>query len=398
MADVDGLALLAASRRQAPQRPVIVMTAYGAIDTAVESIRHGAYHYLTKPFKLDELVIFLRRALDEVSVRGEAAALRRALRERSAEATLLGDSRAMRETLEVVARVADTSASVLVLGETGTGKGLVARALHTGSRRAAAPFVVVNCAALPEPLLESELFGHVKGAFTGATATRAGLFAEAHGGSLFLDEIGEMAPALQARLLHVLERGVVRPVGDVREREVDVRVIAATHRDLRERVAAKRFREDLFYRLDVVTIALPPLRARAEDVPPLVDHFLRAARAKYPGSPVARVSAEAMARLCAYRFPGNVRELAHLIERAVLLGGATELTLADLPPAVLAGSSPAPAPLQGEVLPVREVQRRYAAWALEQLGGNRTRTAERLGIDTKTLARWLADDQDETKG
>ena len=397
MADVDGLALLAESRRLSPQRPVIVMTAYGAIDTAVESIRLGAYHYLTKPFRLDELVIFLRRGLDEVRVRREAAALRRTLRERFAATTILGDSAPMRAVRDVMERVADTSASVLLTGETGTGKGLVARALHTESGRAAAPFVTVNCAALPESLLESELFGHVKGAFTGATAQRAGLFAEAHGGTLFLDEIGEMTPALQAKLLDVLERGVVRPLGDSRERAVDVRVIAATHLDLRQAVLSGRYREDLFYRLDVVAIELPPLRARAADLPALTEHFLQRAVARYPNSVVRRLSPEAAARLAGYRFPGNLRELAHLIERAVLLGRSADLMSADLPAALLSDSPTARVPFHGEVMPVRELQRRYAAWALEQLGGHRTRTAERLGIDAKTLAKWLADEADEVR-
>jgi two-component system response regulator HydG len=291
--------------------------------------------------------------------------------------------------------VADTHASVLLTGETGTGKGLVARALHTESRRAAAPLVTVNCAALPESLLESELFGHVKGAFTGAIAARAGLFAEAHGGTLFLDEIGEMTPALQAKLLDVLERGVVRPLGDSRERAVDVRVIAATHRDLRRDVLAGRFREDLFYRLDVVTLEIPPLRARLDDLPRLTENFLQLAVARYPASTVRRVSSEAAARLAGYRFPGNVRELAHLIERGVLLGRSVELQLSDLPASVLSDSPGARVPFHGEIVPVRELQRRYAAWALEQLGGHRTRTAERLGIDAKTLAKWLADEPDD---
>ena len=397
MPSVDGLALLAASRRLAPERPVIVMTAYGGIDTAVESIRQGAYHYLTKPFKLDELVIFLRRALDDASVRREAATLKRTLRDRFAAATLLGESRSMRAVLDVMDRIADTNASVLILGETGTGKGLVARALHTESRRAAAPFVTVNCAALPEQLLESELFGHVKGAFTGATANRAGLFVEAHGGTLFLDEIGEMAPGLQAKLLHVLERGTVRPVGESKEREVDVRVLAATHRNVRERVATAQFREDLFYRLDVVSVELPPLRARMDDLPVLAEHFLRIARAKYPASPVTRLSSEVMARFAGYRFPGNVRELAHVIERGVLLGRGTDLVPEDLPLAVQTDSLATRMPFSGEIVPVRELQRRYAAWVLEQLGGNRTRAAERLGIDTKTLAKWVAEEQEDAE-
>ncbi len=395
MEGIDGLSLLAESRRLAPQRPVIVMTAYGAIDTAVESIRLGAYHYLTKPFRLDELIIFLRRGLDDVSVRREAAALRRTLRDRFAATTLLGESAAMRAVRDVMERVADTSASVLITGETGTGKGLVARALHTESRRASSPFVTVNCAALPEALLESELFGHIKGAFTGATANRAGLFAEAHGGTLFLDEIGEMTPALQAKLLDVLERGVVRPLGDSKERVVDVRVLAATHRNLRQDVQAGRFREDLFYRLDVVTIELPPLRARVYDLPLLTEHFLRLAVTRYPGSVVRHVSTETMERLAEYRFPGNLRELAHLIERGVLLGRTADLGPSDLPAVVLSDSPITRVPFQGEIVPVRELQRRYAAWALEQLGGHRTRTADRLGIDMKTLAKWLAEESDD---
>lgn len=396
MREVDGLELLASARRADPERPVIVMTAFGAIDTAVESIRLGAYHYLTKPFKLDELVIYLRRALDEVKVRREAAELRKALRGRFGASNILGSGRAMRAVFDVMERVADTGAPVLITGETGTGKGMVARALHAESRRAPAPFVTVNCAALPETLLESELFGHVKGAFTGATSNRPGLFAEANGGTIFLDEIGEMALALQAKLLHVLERGVVRPVGESRERAVDVRIVAATHRDLRECVRAGTFREDLLYRLDVVTIELPPLRERAEDIPELVEHFLRAAREKYPHSPVERVAPEALTHLMDYRFPGNVRELAHMIERAVLLGRSAAILPEDLPPSVLATPAPGRLPFSGEVIPVRELQRRYAAWALEQMGGNRTRTAERLGIDTKTLAKWLACDAEES--
>ena len=287
-------------------------------------------------------------------------------------------------------RVADTSVPVLITGETGTGKGLVARALHGESSRVTQPFVTINCAALPENLLESELFGHVKGAFTGATANRLGLFADAHNGTLFLDEIGEMATGLQAKLLHVLERGVVRPVGGAKERVVDVRVIAATHRDLRESVRAGTFREDLLYRLEVVTIDLPPLRSRADDIPELVDHFLRSARGRYPNSPVERLSREAMQRVTEYRWPGNVRELSHMIERMVLLGRSAEVSFAELPPAISGETPSQRPPFAGEVIPIRELQRNYALWALDQMGGSRTRTAERLGIDTKTLAKWLA--------
>ncbi|HVI75972.1 MAG TPA: sigma-54 dependent transcriptional regulator [Anaeromyxobacteraceae bacterium] len=391
MPDMDGLELLAVSRRLDPARPVIVMTAYGAIDTAIESIRRGAYHYLTKPFRQEELVIFLGRALDESRVRREAAALRATLQERFSPAGFVARSAALRAALDVVERIAPTDVPVLITGETGTGKGLIARTLHALSPRSGARFVTVNCAALPEALLESELFGHVKGAFTGATQDRPGLFAEAEGGTLLLDEIGEMPVALQAKLLHVLESGAVRAVGASRERHVDVRIVAATHRDLRRRVREGTFREDLLYRLDVVPVNLPPLRERQEDIPPLVDRFLAAARARYPTAVVERFSPEALGRLLEHGWPGNVRELAHVVERTVLLCRRPEVSAADLPPLEDDRGRPV-GPLGGAgdaVLPVRELQRRYARWALGRCGGQRGRTAERLGIDPKTLAKWL---------
>jgi two-component system response regulator HydG len=396
MPDVDGLQLLVHSRRIAPELPVIVMTAYGAIDSAVESIRRGASHYLTKPFKLDELALFLDRALDERRVRREASALRAVLHDRFSASGIVGGSKAMRDVFDVVERVARSEVSVLILGETGTGKGLVARKLHAHSERSGGPFVTVNCAALPEPLLESELFGHVKGAFTGATRDRIGLVAESSGGTLFLDEIAEMSPALQSKLLDVLERRVVRAVGSPRERAVDLRVVAATHRDLEERVTSGAFREDLRYRLDVVSIELPPLRHRREDIPLLLAHFLREARGRHPSATPDRISSEAAAALTDYRWPGNVRELAHTVERMVLLSRSAEITMADLPPTVLAAKGGDEHPFSGTVLPVRELTRRYAAWALEQLGGHRTRTAERLGIDMKTLAKWLSEAGDKS--
>jgi two-component system response regulator HydG len=386
---VDGLALVRASKVLSPERPVIVMTAFGAIDTAIECIRAGAYHYVAKPFKPEELLLFLDRAMDDARVRREATALRRSLRERFSRAQLVGESPAMHEVFDVLERVAPTDAPVLLTGETGTGKGAFARALHAEGARAERPFVSVNCAALPEALLESELFGHVKGAFTGATSDRAGLFAEADGGTIFLDEIGEMPLALQPKLLHVLERRVVRPVGASRERPVDFRLVAATHRDLRERVAAGAFRADLLYRLEVVAVEIPPLRHRTADLPLLVAHFLAEARAKHPQSPVVRLSAEATARLLDYDWPGNVRELQHVLERLVVLGRGAEAEVAELPNALLRAPAAMPG-FSGEVLPIRELQARYAAWALERFGGHRTRTAEALGIDLKTLAKWLA--------
>jgi two-component system response regulator HydG len=391
MPGVDGLQLLTQIRQRNPGLPVLVMTAYGAIDSAIEAVRQGASHYLAKPFKLEELAVFLARAIDENSVRREASALRAALGASSAGSELVAVSKAMRDVLEVVDRVANADLPVLILGETGTGKGVVARQIHACSERASGPFVTVNCAALPEPLLESELFGHVRGAFTGATKDRAGLVMESSGGTLFLDEIAEMSPALQAKLLDVLERRVVRAVGASGERDVDLRVIAATHRNLDDRVGSGAFREDLRYRLDVVTIELPPLRRRREDIPHLLDHFLREARARHPSSPAEWISDDATARLLSYRWPGNVRELAHAVQRLVLLARAPEITAADLPQSILVARAQEGPQFGGDVRPVRDITRQYAAWALEQLGGHRGRTAERLGVDAKTLARWLSD-------
>ena len=397
MPQLDGLGLLAASRKTDPNRPVIVMTAYSAVDTAIESIRQGAYHYMMKPFKVDELVLFLEKALVEGRLRREAIALRRTLRERFGLENLVGASAAMREVCDLVERVADATAPVLIVGETGTGKGVVARAIHAQGSRAHASFVAVNCAALPENLLESELFGHVKGAFTGATANRVGLLEEADHGTLFLDEIGEMAPSLQAKLLHVLENGTVRAVGSNKERAVNTRILAATHRDLRARVAAGAFREDLLYRLDVITIALPPLRQRRDDLPRLIEHFLQHAKKKHPKSPVENVALDALERLLEHAWPGNVRELEHVIERAVLLGRGPSVTTRDLPASV--GAAPAAGiTFVGDVVPFRELQRRYAAWAFERLDGRKVLTAEKLGVDFKTLSRWLGNDPDSERG
>ena len=389
MPDLDGIELLSMSQRMAPERPVIVMTAYSAIETAIDSIRRGAYHYLTKPFKVDELALFLARALEEVRVRRETVALKRALKERSSLANLIGRSGAMREVCDLVERLADADVPVLITGETGTGKGVVARAIHADGNRGSAPFVTVNCAALPEALLESELFGHLKGAFTGATSNRTGLFAEADGGSLFLDEIAEMSPPLQAKLLRVLESGEVRAVGSNREIRVNVRVLAATHRNLRARVAEGTFREDLLYRLDVVAIEIPPLRQRREDLPTLIAHFIAQAKSRHPRSLVERLAPDVLARLDNHPWPGNVRELEHLIERLVVLGRAPEIVLSDLPQTI--GSMVTETPEFGTVVPLRVMVRRYTAWALEQLGGQKLLTAEKLEIDIKTLRRWLQD-------
>ncbi len=397
MPGVDGLALLAISRQADPNRPVIVMTAFSAVDSAIESIRRGAYHYLTKPFKVDELVLFLDKALEEASLRRETVKLRRTLREQQQGLEgVIGSSAPMRTLADLVARVADATVPVLVVGETGSGKGVIARAIHAQGRRAGAPFVSINCAALPETLLEPELFGHVKGAFTGATSNRVGLFEEAHGGTIFLDEIAEIPAPLQAKLLHVLESGLVRAIGSNREQKVNVRVIAATHRNLRERVAAGAFREDLLYRLDVVTLAVPSLRERREDLPLLIEHFFSLAKQRHGRVHVERITPEAHQVLLDHSWPGNVRELEHVIERAVILAPGAEITVRDLPPSVtsvgvsaIEHRSDNTVLFFGDVRPIRDIQRRYAAWAFERLGGRKLLTAEKLGVDFKTLVRWL---------
>ncbi len=390
----DGLELLARSRAIRPDSPVIVMTAFSGVDTAVESIRRGAYHYLTKPFKIDELCLFLQRALEESALRQEARSLREAFARPLED--IVGDSPSMREVLALLRRAANSNAPVLILGETGTGKGLFARALHRESRRARGPFVVINCAAIPEALLESELFGHVKGSFTGATNDRPGLFEQAHRGTLFLDEIAEMSLPLQAKLLRVLETGMVRPVGSNTERQADTRIVAATHRSLRQRSAQGAFREDLMYRLDVVSIELPPLRQRTEDLPKLITRFSQAAQLRNPGSPPLRFPPEVMEALLRYPWPGNVRELEHVIERLTLLCPTGVATLNDLPKSMTREpESPAQINFGDRVIPMRELQRRYVAWALQQLGGAKMATCERLGVDAKTLKRWLSLDGDD---
>ena len=386
MPELDGLALLDAIRTAAPQTQVIVMTAYGAVDSAVEAIRKGAYHYLTKPFKVDELVIFVRRAIAERALRCEAATLRKRV---GAHGDLVVHSAAMQRVLGIVERIATANVPVLITGETGTGKGALARAIHNASSRAARPFIAINCAALPEQLLESELFGHVKGAFTGATQDHPGLFVAADGGTLLLDELAEMPIALQPKLLRVLEAGAVRPVGATRERTVDVRVIAATHRKPLQAVVAGALREDLLYRLDVVPIEVPALRERRDDIAPLVEHFLADALARHPEARAKRFARTAMRRLLDHAWPGNVRELAHVVERGVLLASYDEISPEDL------GLDAAPASAMqftGDVISMNEIQRGYARWALDRFGGHKTRTAERLDIDAKTLNRWLADD------
>jgi two-component system, NtrC family, response regulator HydG len=388
MEKVDGLDVLEAAKKQQPPPPVLIMTAFGGIDTAIEAIKRGAWHYFTKPFRLDEVMVYVRRALEDGRVRAEHRTLRQREARRSGFASLLGRSEPMQALFDLVERLSQADAPVLIRGESGTGKELVARALHYQGARREGPFVAVNCTALPASLLESELFGHVKGAFTGATAARRGLFVEADGGTLFLDEIGDMAADLQARLLRVLEDGEVRAVGADGTRRVDVRVVAATHQELEARVKDGRFRRDLFYRLDVAPLVVPPLRERPEDIPLLVQHFLQRARERNPRSVVRTFSPELAAALGRMPWPGNVRELENMVERLVLFGKEEELG-AEALPRFSAARAEVPHPLaEGQqVVPLRQLENDYIAWAIARCGGNKTRAAELLGIDVSTIHR-----------
>jgi two-component system response regulator HydG len=395
MDGVDGLDVLEAARAADPTRPVIIMTAYGTIDGAIEAVRRGAAQYLTKPFKMEEAALVLERALSERGLKRENAELRRAVEERLGFRNLIGKSAVMQQLYDLLERVSAISSPVLITGESGTGKELVARALHHGSARAVAPFVAINCAAITESLLESELFGHQKGAFTGAGEAKKGLFVEADGGTLFLDEIGELPLPLQAKLLRVLETSSVRPVGGGGERKVDVRVVAATNRDLARAVGEKRFREDLYYRLHVIPIHLPPLRARRDDIPLLVQRFVARFYEQHPTQPVRELSAEVLRRLMDLPWPGNVRELKNAVERLLVLARGKRIDLRDLASAVPEPLPEAMAGLAAEIVPLRILTRRYVEWVLQQTSGNKVRAAQLLGIDASTIYRMLLRDEPE---
>jgi len=388
MRNVDGLDVLRGIKHTDPTVPVVVMTAFGDVDSAVEAMRSGAFHYITKPFSMDTLLSLVERACRERMLSRENAQLRQALHENASARRLLGKSAAMERLRALIERVAAANASVLISGETGTGKELVALAIHADSPRADKPFVAVNCAALPEYLLESELFGHTKGAFTGASQARRGLFLEADGGTIFLDEIGDLPPPLQGKLLRVLQSGEVRPVGSETSRTVDVRCIAATHKDLRDLVAKGLFREDLFFRLDVLRVSVPPLRERAEDVLTLADHFLRKTLAAGAPSILSGFEPEALDFLTTWDWPGNVRELENLIERLVVTAATPLARLADLQAAL---GPPQDrdliAPLIRRRLTLDELEQRYIAGIMQSVGGSRAKAAEILGIDPSTLYR-----------
>jgi two-component system, NtrC family, response regulator AtoC len=391
MDDMDGIDLCVRIRASRPEVPVIVVTGYGSMDRAVASLRAGAYDFVTKPIDAELLRHSIRRAIEQRSLRREVKRLRNAASRHAGLGGMQGESPAMQKLINRVARVAPTNAAVLVIGESGTGKELVARALHAESERREGLFVAVNCAAMTESILESELFGHVRGAFTDARANRAGLLVQADGGTLFLDEVGEMPLAMQSKLLRALQEKKVRPVGADDEVEYDARLVCATNRDLESDVEQGRFRRDLYYRINVVQIDMPPLRARGNDVLLLAQHFLKDAAARH-GKAVVGIAHEAAQRILEYGWPGNVRELANCIDGAVALTSYDSITLEDLPakvrnhhPDQLVSSSSDPA----DLITLAELERRYVTRVLKILGDNKTQAAKILGIERRTLYRKL---------
>jgi DNA-binding NtrC family response regulator len=391
MSGLSGHQLQLELKRVAPNLPVIIITAFGSIQTAVESMKLGAFDYITKPFSNDELLLVVARALETRSLRQEVRRLRGELARSYGLPSIIATNARMIALLETLKQVADSPASVLLTGESGTGKDLLARALHFESARRDGPFVPINCAALPEALIESELFGHVRGAFTDARQSRSGLFAAARGGTLFLDEIGEMPMGLQAKLLRVIEDKRVRQIGATEETPVDVRVVAATNADLERLLEQARFRSDLYFRLAAMTLAVPPLRERPEDLPLLLKHFLSRASSEAGRTP-PEVEPEAAACLMRYRWPGNVRELHNVMQAAVLLCSDGKLRVKDLPPRI-AGIQTSPKLTIAEAVDRRlsldRLEREYVRAILVSVNGNKREAAAILQIDRKTLYRKL---------
>jgi two-component system response regulator HydG len=392
MPGMDGIRFCSRIVANRPDVPVVVMTAFGSLETAIAAIRAGAYDFVTKPIEMELLALILRRAVEHRHLQEKIKFLSDAVERTVRFEELLGESPGMQKLYDQLSRIADSEASVLIIGESGTGKELVARALHSRSRRRAKPFVAVNCAALPDALLESELFGHVKGAFTDARSDRKGLFVQAEGGTLLLDEIGEMPLSMQPKLLRTLQENQVRPVGSEREVSFDVRLLATTNRDLETAVEEGRFRQDLFFRINVIQLELPPLRSRGTDALLLSQQFIEAF-AKRTGKNVVGMSESVAEKLLAYSWPGNVRELRNVIERAVALTRHDRLTVEDLPEKVrdyrssqvfIGGHDPS------DLVPLEEVQRRYILHVLDSANGNRTLAARTLGLDRKTLYRKLS--------
>jgi DNA-binding NtrC family response regulator len=386
--EMKGLELMHRVKQQKPEISVVIITAFGTVESAIEAMKMGAYDYISKPFKTDELTIVVHKALQEGTLRREVARLRKAVGQDYQFGNIIGKSKPMQVIFGLIQRVSNTASNILITGESGTGKELVAKAIHYNSLRKDRPFIPVNCAAIPETLLESELFGHVKGAFTDAKGDKAGLFEEAAGGTLFLDEISELPMNLQAKLLRVLQDKEVRRIGAGKSVKVDVRVIAASNLDLSEEVKQRKFRQDLFYRLNVLQIQVPPLRERKDDILPLAYHFLKKFQQEI-SKPIKGFNESVLALFLDYSWPGNVRELENAVERAMILAQGDQIILSDLP-STLTSSREDYSTLEKALdrqLSLEELEQEYIARILEQTGGNKYKAAQILGIDRKTLYR-----------
>jgi DNA-binding NtrC family response regulator len=398
MPGMSGLQFTETFKRINAKIPIILITAFGNIETAVDSIRKGAFDYIVKPFKLDELSVTVERALEFTQLRRENKILRDEIKQSHAFRGIIGKSSGMQEVFDLIRRVAPAQANVLISGESGTGKERVARAIHELGPRAAKPFVAINCTAIPDTLMESELFGHAKGSFTGAIQRKRGLFEEAEGGTIFLDEIGDMDPSLQAKLLRVIQEKKVRAVGENTDRSIDVRILAATHKDLRAAIKNGTFREDLYYRLSVIPILIPPLRHRTEDIPPLAEFFLTKFAAAN-GSSIQGFTPGAMERLMLLPWEGNVRELENLVERCVVLGKGSLIELHELPTVMVDNTESFFAQTAGTPQTLEEIEKRYIRFILEKVGGKKEKAAQILGVNRRTLYRkereygWVTDDE-----
>jgi two-component system, NtrC family, response regulator HydG len=386
MPQMDGLEFTSRLQPLRPEIPVILITAFGSIETAIEAMRRGAFHYVVKPFKLAEIGVQVARGVEHRKLQRDNTALRQEVKRSFSLGKVIGKSAAMKAIFDLVGRVAGATANVLITGESGSGKEMVARAIHESGNRASKPFVAINCTAIPETLLESELFGHAKGSFTGAIQRKRGLFEEAEGGTLFLDEIGDMNPQLQSKLLRVIQERKVRAVGDNVDKSVDVRIIAATHKDLKAAIKDGRFREDLYYRLSVIPIVIPPLRNRRDDIPLLAEHFLK----KYSAlnnSPVRGFTKRGVAKLMAQKWEGNVRELENMVERAVVLCQSPLIDETDIPNPETQSAEAFFSGATGDFPTVGQLEERYIRLILEKTAGRKDKAAQILGINRRTLYR-----------
>ncbi len=385
---IDGMDVLRSVQKLARDTSVIIITAYATVDTAVEAMKEGAEDYIAKPFNLEEIRLVVRKVLDKKALVDDNRFLRNQLKKKYSFGNLVGNSEAMVEVYKTIEKIKNSRATILILGETGTGKELVARAIHFNSVRSEKPFLPVNCAALAETLLESELFGYVKGAFTGAVRDKQGVFEVAHGGTVFLDEIGDISPRLQQILLRVLENGEIQPVGSTTRRKVDVRVVAATNKELEDMVKQGTFRADLYYRLNVISLELPPLRMRKEDIATLAGHFLRKYATENEKT-INDMSRDALRLLERYHWPGNVRELENVVERATLLETSREITPESLPENIRNAPQAPPVNPDEDLQTLEEVGRTYIETVLKKTGGNKARASEILGINRTSLWRMI---------